>query len=61
MESEPAGVSLDTDTAFNSQELSDPDMIDGDSYLNEDFGEPPDHFFTRYEDDSLTPCTNVGT
>ena len=44
MESEPAGVSLDTDTALNSQELSDSYMIDGDSHLNEEFDEPLDHF-----------------
>ena len=42
MEKEPAGVSLDTDTASNSQELEDSYMTDED--YNEDFDEHLDTF-----------------
>ena len=59
MESELAGVSLDTDTAFNSQENSEY-MIDEDSQFNGEMDEPLNHFFTRCEEDNLTPCKNVG-
>ena len=61
MESLPAGVSLDTDTAFTSQQISGSDMFNEDSQVSKIFDEQPlDHFFTRYEDVSLAPCTNVG-
>ena len=56
MEKEPPGLSLDTDTGSNLQELGDAYMSDED--CNEEFD--LDYFFTRYEEDSLTPCTNVG-
>ena len=55
IERESADVSLDTD-AFNSQESDH--MVD-EEYAQE-MEEPLDQFFTRYEEDTLMPCRNVG-
>ena len=52
-EQDPPDVSFDTDTGSNLQEH---DMSDEDD--NE--GCCLDQFFTRFEEEDLTPCTNVG-
>ena len=61
MESSSADVSLDTDIAFNQQEPFNAETIDGESHESDTLDEQPlEFFFTRFENEHLTPCTNVG-
>ena len=61
MESSSADVSLDTDTALNQQEPFNAETIDGESHESDMLDEQPlEFFFTRFENEHVTPCTNVG-